>query len=138
MLKETRRHRHNFVELFPQRELALEFLTLFWGESFDGNLVALCQPQHHFGKRLLPDFFEKGDGVASLGATKAVVHLLGGIDVEAGGFFLVKGTQADKFSALLAQDDMFGDDIVDIGTLLDFFDGVGVQARGAHLMYLYR
>ena len=41
MFIKARGDRQNFVELFPQGQLPLEFLAFFRFQSFDGNLVAL-------------------------------------------------------------------------------------------------
>ena len=40
--------------------------------------------------------------------------------------------EADEVFALLFKDDLFGDDVDDVGALADVVDGVGVDAGGAH------
>ena len=44
----------------------------------------------------------------------------------------MKGTEADEVFALLLEDDLFGDDIDDVGALADFVDGVWMDARVTH------
>ena len=73
--------------------------------------------------------FDELDHVAADPAAEAVVELLLGVDRERGRALLVEGAEPDPAGALAAQVGVGGDDLDDVGGLLEAIEALGRDQR---------
>ena len=122
--------RNLFVNL---KQLILEMVRLpFAGAlvEFERNLGAVGETADGIQEADIFVFPDKGEHVATLVAAEAMENLPVGIDVEAGGFFLVKRAEGDEVCPRLFQRQTCADDVHDVAGGADAFEDCGRNGAG--------
>ena len=93
--------------------------------KFERDVGAFGEAAHGVHEADVFVFLDKGEDIAPFMAAEAVKDLLGGVDVEAGGFFLVKGAEGGEVGPRPFQGQVGADDIHDVAGGADLFAGGG-------------
>src|SRR5262245_55212565 len=109
---------------FDQNSALLIFVT-FLGRAFVGprkrDATFFSDDAHRFRKRALLHFHDEFEDVATLPAAKAVVNLLGRMNVERRGLLGVKRAKATKVLPRFLELNVIADNADDVRLLLDLF-----------------
>jgi hypothetical protein len=96
---------------------------------FEGDAEPVGEPFDRPDEVQVLDLPDEADGVAAAPAAEAVVETVRCVDREARRLLLVERTASRVARALLAKGRVLGDDVDDVGALLDVLDRAVLDSR---------